>query len=154
MRSYSRMYLDTHAYAHTHKYIYIYMYTHTFTHTHRMGREHSFLGTAPQPKCVSISVFRHYPGLYHPGCMVWSPFARSAARIAPVGFVLGALIEFFMINVRIGSETFCKIKPGKIAHYYAEFGHIFFLRFWYGYVDMCMSMYIYICVCVWERQRE
>lgn len=36
-----------------------------------------------------------------------SLFRRSAFRIVPVGFALGAFIEFFMINVRIGSETFC-----------------------------------------------
>eukprot|EP00047_Mylnosiga_fluctuans_P005774 m.242628 g.242628 ORF g.242628 m.242628 type:complete len:60 (-) comp14074_c0_seq1:232-411(-) len=35
-----------------------------------------------------------------------SLFARSAARIVPLAFVGGALIELFMIKVQVGTETF------------------------------------------------
>ena len=37
-----------------------------------------------------------------------SAFQRAAVRIAGSGFLLGAAIEYFMIRVQIGSETFCK----------------------------------------------
>eukprot|EP00042_Codosiga_hollandica_P028403 m.149318 g.149318 ORF g.149318 m.149318 type:complete len:74 (+) comp52759_c0_seq9:1599-1820(+) len=35
-----------------------------------------------------------------------SPFLRASVRLVPACFVLGAAIEFFMLRVRIGSETF------------------------------------------------
>lgn len=35
-----------------------------------------------------------------------SAFQRAAVRIAGSGFLLGAAIEYFMIRVQIGSETF------------------------------------------------
>ena len=37
-----------------------------------------------------------------------TPFARAAVRVVPLCFVLGAGIEWFMVRVRIGSETFCE----------------------------------------------
>ena len=39
--------------------------------------------------------------------MPLSHFGRTVLRVVPVAFAAGACIEFFMINVRIGSETFC-----------------------------------------------
>jgi hypothetical protein len=78
---------------------------------YQMGLEHSSFSFEADKSPLEVEL-----GLYLHPLMVLSNFQRSVIRIVPVSFVLGAFIEFFMINVRVGSETFCKM-PMNISHF-------------------------------------
>ena len=53
-------------------------------------------------------------------------------RTLPIFFLTGAAIEWFMINVRVGNETFCKC-----------------FRFVFVCVCVCVCVvYLHVCTCV------
>mmetsp|Transcript_39591 Transcript_39591/g.157194 ORF Transcript_39591/g.157194 Transcript_39591/m.157194 type:complete len:100 (-) Transcript_39591:5145-5444(-) len=41
---------------------------------------------------------------------------KSLIRVIPGAFVFGAAIEWFMINVSVGQETFCKYNLHEFVH--------------------------------------